>query len=93
MMIMQKVSIKLSNATIQTNGPLWEPAEWLGTKCSSPEVTDTVMIPPGTPYECTVDEACGLLRRWGSPKTHRKTALMPSPLMMRNRLRNIRLVS
>jgi hypothetical protein len=64
-MIMQKVSIKLSNATIQTNGPRWEPAEWLNGKCIFEGVSDTVMIPPGQPYECTVDEACRLLRRWG----------------------------
>jgi hypothetical protein len=38
---MQKVSIKLSSVTIQTNGPRWEPAEWLNGKYISEGVSET----------------------------------------------------
>jgi len=41
---------------------VWEPAEWINGKLISPEVSDTIAIPPGEPYECTIDEAVGLLR-------------------------------
>jgi len=61
----QKVTIKLANVTIQTNGPLWQAGEWLNGKCISPEVSDIIMIPPGEPYECSVDDACKLLRKFG----------------------------
>jgi hypothetical protein len=59
---MQKVIIKLANTTIQTHGPRWDPPEWLNGKLIYEGVSDTVYIPPGEPYECTVDEAVGLLR-------------------------------
>jgi hypothetical protein len=59
---MQKVTIKLANVTIHQHGPLWEPAEWINGKLISPEVSDTIPIPPGEPYECLVSEAVGLLR-------------------------------
>jgi hypothetical protein len=60
---MQKVTIKLANVTIHQHGPLWEQAEWINGKLISPEVSDTIAIPPGEPYECTIDEAVKLLRK------------------------------
>jgi hypothetical protein len=58
------VKIALSDRTIQTNGPNWQPGTWLNGRCICPEVSDTVLIAPGEPYECDVKEACRLLRQF-----------------------------
>jgi hypothetical protein len=62
---MQIVRITLEGVTAVLTGPNWEPGVWLGGKCIVQEVSDTILVPPGEPFEIDIKEARRLLRYWG----------------------------
>jgi hypothetical protein len=59
------VKITLEGTTVQMRGPNFEAGVWLGAKCISQEISDTIMVPPGEPFEVSITEAKRLLRHWG----------------------------
>jgi hypothetical protein len=62
---MQIVKISLDGVTAILNGPNWEPFVWVAGKCIVQEVSDTVWVPPGEPFEIDIKEARRLLRQHG----------------------------
>jgi hypothetical protein len=62
---MQMVKISLDGVTAQMNGPTWEPGVWLNGKCICQEISDTILVPPGEPFEIDIKEARRLLRQHG----------------------------
>jgi hypothetical protein len=76
------VKITLEGTTAVLTGPNWEPGVWLNGKCIVQEVSDTIMVPPGEPFEISIVEARRLLRHWGGT-----ILIEPAPLILVEALR------